>query len=436
MIEIDVILLIGGVALGALVGWAVARFRAQAELARQALSDQNATMELRMALARATAENTASIEKLNAQKREFDELRRQSELMFKNLANEILEEKSRRFTEQNKTNMAEILTPLNERIREFERTVSDTHLSEVRERASLVEQIRNLHQLNQQMSIEANNLTNALRGQSKTQGNWGEFLLESVLEKSGLVKGREYVAQMSLPDAEGRRFQPDVIVNLPESKHLVIDSKVSLNAYERYCSADTADARAEALKEHLLSIRKHMRELSEKNYHALYGLQSLDFVIMFVPVEPAFIEAVNGDATLFADAYERNIIIVAPSLLLATMRVIASIWRQERHTTYASEIARQAGDLYDKFVGLAEDLAQIGRQIDLTKNSHTEAMKKLTEGNGNIVRRIERLKSLGAKANKSIPPSLLDNADELPPQPENGAESKSETGASEEPHRP
>jgi DNA recombination protein RmuC len=414
MNEIDLVVLFGGVALGAVIGWAVSRYRAQADLARLALSDQNASMELRVALAKANAESLASTEKLAAQKLEFEDLRRQSELMFRNLANEILEEKSRRFTEQNKTNLAEILTPFSERIRDFERTVNEAQLSEAKERASLVEQVRNLHQLNQQMSKEANNLTNALKGQSKTQGNWGEFVLERVLEKSGLVKGREYIAQQSLPDSDGRRFQPDIIIHLPESKHLVIDSKVSLTAYERFCSAETDEIKAEALREHLASIRKHMKELSEKNYHALYGLQSLDFVIMFVPVEPAFIEAVNGDSALFTDAYERNIIIVAPSLLLATMRTIASIWRQERHNVFASEIARQAGDLYDKFVGLSEDLAQVGRQIDQTKNSHAEAMKKLTEGNGNIVRRIERLKALGAKANKSIPPALLDSADELP----------------------
>jgi DNA recombination protein RmuC len=421
MNDMDLILLFGGIALGVILGWAVARFRMQAELARQALSDQSASLDLRMELARAQAEHAAADEKLAAQKLEFESLRRQSEAMFRNLANEILEEKSRRFTEQNKTNLAEILAPFSERIKDFERTVSDAHLSDAKERASLVEQIRNLHQLNQTMSKEANNLTNALKGQSKTQGNWGEFVLERLLEKSGLMKGREYAAQASMVDADGRRFQPDIIIHLPDDKHLVIDSKVSLNAYERFSSAETDEERADALKEHLFSIRRHMKELGEKNYQSLYGLRSLDFVIMFVPVEPAFIEAVNNDSELFTDAYERNIIIVAPSLLLATMRTIASIWRQERHNTYAAEIARQAGDLYDKFVGFAEDLAQLGRQIDQTKNSHTEAMKKLSEGSGNIVRRIERLKTLGARTSKSIPRQLLEGADELPPAPEEEA---------------
>lgn len=412
MNELDMILLAGGAALGALIGWAFARFRAQAETARLELEHQNATLELRMSLAKAEADTSTASQTLVRQKEEFDELRRQSEAMFKNLANDIMEEKSRRFAEQNKANLAEILVPFSERIRDFERTVSDAQLADAKERASLVEQIRNLHMLNQQMSKEANNLTNALKGQTKTQGNWGEFVLEQLLERSGLVKGREYAAQQSLTDADGRRYQPDIIVHLPDAKHLVIDSKVSLVAYERYCSADAEEEKAEALKEHLASIRRHMKELSEKNYHALYGLQSLDFVIMFVPVEPAFIEAVNNDSALFSDAYERNIVIVAPSLLLATMRTIASIWRQERHNTHASEIARQAGDLYDKFVGFSEDLAQVGRQIDQAKNCHTEAMKKLTEGPGNIVRRIERLKALGAKANKSISRPLLDSADE------------------------
>jgi DNA recombination protein RmuC len=410
----DLILLLGGITLGTAFGWTVSRFRAQSEIARQALSSQNAMVELRIALVKAQTDNAAAADKLSAQKHEFEELRRQAEVMFKNLANEILEDKSRRFTEQNKSNLADILAPFSERIKDFERTVNDVHVSDAKERASLVEQIKNLHLLNQQMSKEANNLTNALKGQSKTQGNWGEFILEKLLEKSGLLKGREYTAQQSLNDSDGKRYQPDIIINLPEEKHLVIDSKVSLNAYERYCSAETEGERTEALKEHLFSIRRHMKELSEKNYHSLYGLQSLDFVIMFIPVEPAFIEAVNNDASLFTDAYERNIIIVAPSLLLATMRTIASIWRQERHNTNASEIARQAGDLYDKFVGFAEDLSQVGRQIDQVKNSHAEAMKKLSEGSGNIVRRIEKLKTLGAKANKSIPRQLLDSSDELP----------------------
>jgi DNA recombination protein RmuC len=266
------------------------------------------------------------------------------------------------------------------------------------------------------MSKDATNLTNALKGQTKTQGNWGEFILENILEKSGLEKGREYSVQTSMTNETGRRYQPDVLVNLPENKTIVVDSKVSLVAYEKFCSADDEAEKAAALKEHILSIRNHIKELSAKNYQNLYQIQSLDFVLMFLPVEPAFSLAVQYDSGIFNDAFEKNIVIVSPSTLLATLRTIASIWRQENQNKNALEIARQSGALYDKFVGFVDDLINVGNKIDAAKGSYTDAMKKLHEGGGNLVSRTERIKKLGAKTTKSLPKSLLDRTDEDEPE--------------------
>lgn len=349
--------------------------------------------------------------KLEEQKSDLENLQDKFTKEFENLANKIFEDKSNKFTNQNKENLDQILKPLNEKIKDFEKKVEDIHLKDSNERAGLREQIKGLHDLNQQMSKEAANLTNALKGQTKTQGNWGEFILESILEKSGLVKGREYLVQENITAESGKRFQPDILIKLPEDKTIVIDSKVSLIAYEKYSSSENDNERMSALREHILSIRNHIKGLSSKNYQNLYQIRSLDFVLMFLPIEPAFSLAVQYDAAIFNEAFEKNIVIVSPSTLLATLRTIASIWRQEKQNKYAQEIAQQGGALYDKLVGFVEDLIYLGTRLDAAKVSYADAMKKLHEGSGNLVSRAEKIKALGAKASKSLPKSLIDRAD-------------------------
>jgi DNA recombination protein RmuC len=269
-----------------------------------------------------------------------------------------------------------------------------------------------LKDMNQQITQEAKNLTEALKGQSKTQGNWGEFILESILEKSGLVKGREYVVQESLTAESGKRFQPDVIIKLPENKNIVIDSKVSLVAYEKFISSDDENQKSLALREHINSIRSHIKNLNSKNYQNLYQLESLDFVLMFMPVEPAFALAVQNDQTIFNDAFEMNIVIVSPSTLLATLRTVSSIWRQEKQNRNAMEIAKQSGDMLDKFTSFVEDLISVGKSLVSTKDNYDRAMNKLTDGRGNLISRAEKIKQLGAKASKSLPPNILNRADQ------------------------
>ena len=330
---------------------------------------------------------------------------------FENLANKIFEDKSLKFTEQNKTNLDQILKPLSEKIKDFEKKVDDVYVTDSKERAGLVQQIKSLHELNQQMSKDANNLTSALKGQSKTQGNWGEFILESILEKSGLVKGREYVVQESITAESGKRFQPDVIINLPENKSIVIDSKVSLVGYEKFVSSEDENQKQLGLREHINSIRSHIKNLSGKNYQNLYQLESLDFVLMFMPIEPAFAYAVQNDPSIFSDAFEQNIVIVSPSTLLATLRTISSIWRQESQNKNAVEIARQSGEMLDKFAAFVDDLISVGKGLVGAKDNYDKAMNKLTEGRGNLISRTEKIKKLGAKASKSLPPNVLNRAD-------------------------
>ena len=330
---------------------------------------------------------------------------------FENLANRIFDDKAKKFSEQSKTNLQEILNPLKERISEFQNKVEETNKESIRGHASLREQLSMLKDMNQQITQEAKNLTDALRGQSKTQGNWGEFILESILEKSGLVKGREYVVQESLTAESGKRFQPDVIIKLPENKSIVIDSKVSLVAYEKFISSDDEHQKQLALREHINSIRSHIKNLSSKNYQNLYQLESLDFVLMFMPVEPAFALAVQNDKTIFNDAFEMNIVIVSPSTLLATLRTISSIWRQENQNKNALEIARQAGTLYDKFVNFYTDLLDVGKKMDSAKDSYENAMKKIHDGRGNLISGVEKIRELGAKASKSLPPAAINRAD-------------------------
>ncbi len=375
-------------------------------------SERQKVLELNSSLSSIKSDYSNLQERLAEQKSEIEDLQQKFTKEFENLANKIFEEKGNKFTEQNKEKLGEILNPLKEKIAEFEKKVEENSKESIKGHASLKEQLSMLKELNQQVTQEAKNLTSALKGQTKTQGNWGEFILESILEKSGLVKGREYLVQESITAESGRRFQPDVIIKLPENKSIVIDSKVSLIAYEKFVSSDDEHEKQLALREHINSIRSHIKNLSSKNYQNLYQLESLDFVLMFMPIEPAFALAVQTDASLFSDAFEMNIVIVSPSTLLATLRTIASIWRQENQNKNALEIARQSGALYDKFVGFVDDLVNVGKKIDDSKTSYIDAMKKLTDGSGNLVRRVEKIKQLGAKASKSLPKSILDRTDE------------------------
>lgn len=338
------------------------------------------------------------------------EAREQMALQFKSLAADILEDKSRRFTASNKESIGEILRPLSERLQHFEKKVEETYDKEARERFSLASEIRNLQALNARISDDAVNLTNALKGENKTQGTWGEVILESILEKSGLVKGREYTTQVSLKSAEGARVQPDVIVQLPENKQIIIDAKVSLKAYEAWCSEQDVDKRQALLQQHVQSVRQHVKALGSKDYQNLQSLNSLDFVLLFMPVEAAFSVAVQQDAELFSQAFDQNIILVGPSTLLATLRTIHNIWRHEQQNRNAIEIASAAGALYDKFVAFVGDLEEIGQRIDATRKTYDKAHNKLSSGKGNLIARVENMKKLGARTSKRHAAQLLAKA--------------------------
>ena len=374
-------------------------------------AERQKVLELNSNLSSLQSNQTNLEQKLKEQKVEVENLQEKFTKEFENLANKIFEEKGKRFTEQNKEKLSEILNPLREQINKFEQKVEDTNRESIKGHASLREQLQMLKEMNQKITLEATNLTNALKGQSKTQGNWGEFILESILEKSGLVKGREYIVQESITAETGKRFQPDVIIKLPENKSIVIDSKVSLVGYEKFVSSEVEHEKQLGLREHINSIRAHIKNLSGKNYQNLYQLESLDFVLMFMPIEPAFAYAVQSDASLFSDAFEQNIVIVSPSTLLATLRTISSIWRQEKQNRNAMEIARQSGALYDKFVAFYNDLIDVGKKLDSAKDTYESAMKKIHDGRGNLIVSVEKIKQLGAKTSKSLPPTALNRAD-------------------------
>src|SRR6218665_2497532 len=353
-------------------------------------------------------------ERNKEQKEEVEKLQEKFTKEFENLANRILEEKTTKFTEQNKENLKNILSPLQEKIQHFEKKVEDTHKESIDYHAALRQQIVGLKEMNEQMSKETLNLTKALKGDSKMQGNWGELILECVLEKSGLEKGREYEVQQSFTAEDGSRVFPDVVINLPDGKKMVVDSKVTLTAYERYVNEENEAEKNQYLKEHVMSIRRHVDQLGSKNYHDLYQMESPDFVLLFIPIESAFALALNEDTTLYNKAFEKNIVIVTPSTLLATLRTIDSMWANQKQQENALEIARQAGALYDKFEGFVADLVKIGKKMDEAKVEYQGAMNKLVEGKGNLVVSAEKLKKMGAKAKKSLPENILlrANADE------------------------
>ncbi|TDO69843.1 DNA recombination protein RmuC [Flavobacterium chryseum] len=349
-------------------------------------------------------------ERHKQQKNEITELQEKFTKEFENLANKILEEKSAKFTEQNSENMKNILLPLQDKIHGFEQKVEQTHKESIDYHAALRQQIVGLSEMNAQMSKETLNLTKALKGDSKMQGNWGELVLERVLEKSGLEKGREYEVQQSFTNNEGNRVFPDVVINLPDGKKMIVDSKVSLVAYEKWINEESEILKADFLREHIISIKRHVEQLGNKNYHDLYQIESPDFVLLFIPIEPAFAIALSEDSTLYNKAFDRNIVIVTPTTLLATLRTIDSMWSNQKQQENAFEIARQAGALYDKFEGFVVDLVKIGNKIKDTKSEYDNAMNKLVDGKGNLVSSVEKLKKMGAKAKKALPENIIARA--------------------------
>ncbi len=329
---------------------------------------------------------------------------------FKSLANDILEEKSRRFAEQNQQSLGQLLDPLRSRLADFQGRVEQFYDAEGKQRSALAQQVHQLMQLNQTLSEDAKNLTQALKGSTKAQGNWGELILERVLESAGLRKGFEYDVQENHLRADGSRAQPDVVIHLPENRHLVIDAKASLLAYEEWAHADDEAVRAGAQRRHLDSVRQHIKGLAERNYQQLYALQSLDFVLMFVPIEPAFMLAVTADNQLYSDAWNRNVLLVSPSTLLFVLRTVAHLWRQEAQTRNAQEIAQRGADLYDHLTAFVEELEKVGKNLGQAQDAYQKAFNKLSKNRGNVIRRAEMLKELGIKPAKALPPALVEAA--------------------------
>ncbi|MBH3338936.1 DNA recombination protein RmuC [Pseudomonas mendocina] len=391
------------------------------QIAREAAQSWNQQRERHEAeLRRLTAECAALAAELQEnrdnQQQRLDDLqgaRNELRAQFSELATKIFDEREQRFAETSQQRLGQLLDPLKERIQAFEKRVDESYQQEARERFSLSKELERLQQLNQRLGEEATNLTLALKGQ-KTQGNWGELVLERVLEHAGLEKGREYQTQVSLKGAGGERFQPDVLIRLPGDKQVIVDAKVSLSAYQQYVSAVDEPIRQQALKQHLISLRSHLKGLSGKDYQRLEGLHSLDFVLLFVPIEAAFATALQAEPDLFQEAFAQQVVIVSPTTLLATLRVIDSLWRQERQGQNAREIAERAGQLYDKFVAFVADLDEMGSRLQQLDKAYASARNKLVDGRGNLVGRVENLKLLGARASKSLPADLLERSSDLP----------------------
>ncbi len=427
MSEIIIYLLItiGAIALGFFVGTLKSKVASEAVNGKNSLLEENLNriqIELKSTqiekeeLLSDTIRKESDLRNLQTKydenQNEIEKLQEKFTKEFENLANKILDEKSNKFTEQNKENMKTILNPLREKIKLFEDKVEKTHKESIDYHAALRQQIIGLKEMNLQMSKETINLTKALKGDSKMQGNWGELVLERVLEKSGLEKDREYFVQESHTNEEGKRVLPDVVIHLPDNKKMIIDSKVSLTAYEQYVNSEDEAISETSLKDHIASLKRHVLQLSEKKYEDIYKIESPDFVLLFVPIEPAFAVALKLDNNLYNQAFEKNIVIVTPTTLLATLRTIDTMWNNEKQQRNAMEIARQAGGLYDKFDGLLKDLIGIGKKIDASKADYSSAMNKLVEGDGNLIRRVENLKKLGAKAKKALPENIVERANE------------------------
>jgi len=354
-------------------------------------------------------ERKSAEEKLKLLEESKEELKNE----FKNLSNEILEEKSKKFTETNKENIDSILSPLKEEFIQFKKTVAETYDKESRDRTALKTQIDSLKELNEKLGKEALSLTNALKGDSQKQGAWGEVILERVLEESGLHKGREYETQLSFNDDVGKRKRPDAIVHLPNNKDVIIDSKVSIVAYQNYHQTENEEEKKQYLKDHLQSIKNHIKGLSLKNYEDIEEIRTLDYVLMFIPIESAFMLAMENDRELFSEAFEKNMVIVTPSTLLVTLKTIQNIWRYEKQNKHAQEIAKKAGDLYDKFVNFSESLREVGTNLDRAKKSYDTAVNRLSTGKGNLISQAQKIKTLGIKTKKEFSSNLLDNAEDF-----------------------
>lgn len=430
-----------GLLIGGLLGWLIARLRVkhgmlpkeevqeqyvpkaafqqlqeQADLRQEDLrekEEENRLLSNRLAAQEQLIRNLE--DKLDARKREVEELQERARLEFENLANRLLEEKSRKFTLQNQEQLHGLLEPLREKIKSFEEGIEKRFLEETKDRVSLKKEIEHLRELNRQLSTDANNLASALKGDNKTQGDWGEIQLELLLEKAGLAKGIHYLAQPSFTDEDGRQKRPDFVINLPEGKHLILDSKVSLKAYDQFLQAESEPERQRLLKAHTDSIRQHIKNLAGKNYQQLYQIHAPDYLLLFIPIEPAFALAVQHDNRLFLDALDEHVVIVTTSTLLATMRTVSYIWKQEKQKNSVLEIARQSGMLYDKFVNFVEDLRAVGQRLNQAQGAYQDAMNKLVDSRkfgDTLVGRAERIRGLGARVSKSLPPTLLDGMQE------------------------
>lgn len=395
---------------GVLEGQAKQKAEEVEQLKAQLRDAQTETLELTNALTKTETDYEHLNKRLQEQNKELEQLREKFLQQFQSISNQVLMTNAEHFNKASSENLERVLAPLKERIKEFESKVEQTYEKTLKDSVSLKEQITQLASLNQKMSQDALNLTRALKGESKTQGNWGEYLLESLLEKSGLRKGVHYEREVVSQNDDKKVYRPDVIIRLPEGKHLIIDSKLSLVAYEAYCSCEDDDQQEVYLRSHITSIRTHFTDLGRKDYHRLNGINSPDFVMMYIPLEPAFSLALQHDHDLFTDAFERNIVLVTTSTLLATLRTVAGVWRQEDQKRNVIKIAEESGKLYDKFVGFVDDLKTIGKHLEHSQSSYNAAMNKLTEGKGNLIRRVEILRELGAKTSKTIDDNLLQEA--------------------------
>ncbi len=359
-------------------------------------------------IAKAEVEYRNLQEKLDTQKREMEELQKKFTTEFENIANKILKQNSQEFTSVNEKKIGDILMPLKEKIQNFEKKVEDTYQKGLKDQTDLKAELKKLYEINYKISEEANNLTRALKSDTKKQGNWGELVLSRVLERSGLVEGAEYETQTTTRNNEGNIIRPDVVIKLPDNKHIIIDSKVSLTAYEAFVNSDDDNSKEKFLKQHITSIKNHVKELSEKSYQNAEMFDTPDFVLMFMPLESAFSTAIQTDNSLFGFAWDKKIVIVSPTTLLATLRTISSIWKHEKQTRNALEIAKQGGALYDKFYGLVTDMEKLGNQLNTVRKTYNDAHSKLTEGRGNLIGHVEKLKKLGAKATKSLPGKFIE----------------------------
>ena len=379
---------------------------------QEKIRGENTSLNVRLENAKVQFVNQE--DKLKEQKKELQEIQKKFTTEFENIANKILEKNSEKFTAANQKNIGEVLNPLKEKIKDFEEKVENTYKQGLKDQTDLRAELKKLHDLNSKISEEASNLTRALKGDVKKQGNWGEVVLERILERSGLNEGEQgYQKQFSDTSEEGKRIQPDIVINLPDNKHIIIDSKVSLIAFERAVNASSEEERVANTKGHLLSLKQHIKGLSEKHYQTARKLNSPDFVLLFIPIEASFSVAIQEDQELFSFAWDQKVVLVSPSTLLATLRTISSIWQQENQTKNAIEIAKQGGALYDKFVGFIADMENIGKNLDTTRKTYDLAINKLHVGSGNLIRRAENIKKLGAKTTKELSKQMLDEKEPI-----------------------